>query len=226
MIVVAFANQKGGVSKSTLACHLAIYLFDRAIPVGFLDTDEQQTSARWLKNAEPKLRVIVACEVDAIRKAKLELSKSCEILVADSPGSGGDASHSITMLADLVIVPLQPSKPDLRAITDSLKYVRLAQEMSGGKRPRVFLVLTFTAKGDVKTRLLRHELASMGLPVASSEIRRLNAFRDACDSAVTRQVTREAIEASKDINKLFEEILVGCLERPSVTNEQSEVSNG
>ena len=208
-MLIAFCNQKGGVSKSTLACHLAIWLFDQGLGVAFIDTDDQRTSAKWLGIAEPKLPVIVATEVDAIRNAKIQLTKENDIVVADTPGSGGDASHCIALLADVVVVPLQPSKPDLRAIKDSLKYVRLAQEMSGGKRPEVSLVLTFTAKGDIQTRKLRTELLAMGLPVAQSEIRRLNAFRDACDSSVTRQKSRDAKEAAKDVIRLFMEILDG-----------------
>ena len=225
-MLVAFCNQKGGTSKSTLACHMAIWLFDQGVSVGFLDTDEQQTSTRWLKTAEPKMTVSVATDVDGIRNAKTQLGTKTNIIVADSPGSSGDASHCLAMIADLVVVPLQPSKPDLRAIKDSLKYVRLAQDMSGGKRPEVFLVLTFTAKGDVQTRKLRQELALMGMPIAQSEMRRLNAFRDACDSAVTRQSTREAVEAAKDVNSLFTEILAGRFALPSVNNKQKEVSNG
>lgn len=227
-MLVAFANQKGGVSKSTLACHMAIWLFDRGIKVGFIDTDEQRTSSRWLQIAEPTLSVVVATEVDAIRKAKTQLAENHDVIVADSPGSGGDASHSITMLSDLVIVPLQPSKPDLRAIKDSLKYVRLAQEMSGGKRPAVQLVLTFTAKGDVQTRLLRAELTAMGLPIAQSEVRRLNAFRDSCDSSVTRQTTRDAREATKDVDKLFRELFGARLDslQSKKENIKREVANG
>lgn len=224
-MLIAFCNQKGGVSKSTLACHLAIWLFDQGIRVAFVDTDEQQTSAKWLQSAEPKLTVLVATEVDAIRKAKSQLATENDIVVADTPGSGGDASHCIALLADLVVVPLQPSKPDLRAIRDSLKYVRLAQEMSGGKRPDVSLVLTFTAKGDVQSRKLRAELEATKLPVLKSEIRRLNAFRDACDSAVTRQSTRDAIEASKDVIALFTELLAGRLGLELTNTQKRWIAN-
>jgi chromosome partitioning protein len=198
-MLIAFCNQKGGVSKSTLACHLAIWLFDQGLGVAFIDTDDQRTSAKWLGIAEPMLPVIVATEVDAIRNAKIQLTKENDIVVADTPGSGGDASHCIALLADVVVVPLQPSKPDLRAIKDSLKYVRLAQEMSGGKRPEVLLVLTFTAKGDIQTRKLRTELLAMGLPVAKSTFQvdarkgRPNSSTKICSKRSVLNVQRNAI---------------------------------
>jgi chromosome partitioning protein len=208
-MLIAFSNTKGGVGKSLLASHLTLWLHDQGFRVALLDTDPQQTAARWIAAAEPNLMVATASEVDDIRRAKGELLQDHDVIVADSPGSGGDAAHTITLLADLVVVPLQPSKPDVRAIKDALKFVRLAQEMSGGTKPALWLVLTFTAKGDVQTRRLRQELGDLGLPVARSEIRRLNAFRDACDTAVTRLRSREALEASKDIEALFTEILSG-----------------
>lgn len=225
---IALTNSKGGTSKSTIASHLAIWLFDLGFRVAFIDTDEQRTSARWLKAAEPEIPLIVATDVDAIRKAKSTLQATSDFVIADSPGSGGDASHSVALLADLVLVPLQPSKPDLRAIKDSLKYVRLAQEMSNGKRPEVYLVLTLTAKNDVQTRRLRKELEATGLPVAQAEIRRLNAFRDSCDSSVTRQSSKEAIEAAKDVDHLFNEVLAQHLKQLQGRSsfETKEVAHG
>lgn len=231
-MLIVFSNTKGGVGKSLLASHLTLWLFDRGHKVALLDTDPQQTAARWIQTAEPTIRVIAASEVDDIRRAKGELLQDHDVVVADSPGSGGDAAHTITLLADLVIVPLQPSKPDVRAIKDSLKFVRLAQEMSGGAKPAVGLVLTFTAKGDVQTRRLRSELLALGLPVAQAEVRRLNAFRDACDTSVTRLRTREAQEAAKDIEALFAEVLDDKFPRKGVavaglaTATASVVMNG
>ena len=226
-MLIAFCNSKGGVGKSLLAAHLTLYLFDKNVRVGLLDTDPQQTAARWIGAAEPGIPVIAASEVDDIRQAKGKLLAHHDIVVADSPGTSGDAAHTITLLADHVIVPLQPSKPDVRAIKDALKFVRLAQELSGGRQPSVRLVLTFTAKGDVQTRRLRAELTGLGLPVAKSEIRRLNAFRDACDSAVTRMHSREASEAAKDIETLFAELLADMQSaRKSTVRGHKEVAHG
>jgi chromosome partitioning protein len=229
-MLIALSNSKGGVGKSTLAAHLTLWLFDHGIRVALLDTDPQQTAARWIRSADPGVTVTTASEVDDIRQAKGDLLRQHDVVVADSPGSSGDAAHTITLLADLVIVPLQPSKPDVRAIKDALKFVRLAQEISRGQKPAVVLVLTFTAKGDVQTRRLREELAGLGVPVARSEIRRLNAFRDSCDAAVTRQKTREAGEAAKDMNALFDELAIENLNVrgvvASLSSPGSEVANG
>jgi chromosome partitioning protein len=115
-MLIAFTNTKGGVGKSTLASHLAIWLFDRGYSVALLDADEQQTATRWVQTAEPSLEVITATEMSDIQKARTELLASHDIVVADTPGKESEAARTVTLLCDLAIVPLQPSKPDLRAI--------------------------------------------------------------------------------------------------------------
>jgi len=204
---IAFTNTKGGVGKSTLAAHLVIWLRDRGFNVALLDTDDQLTAARWIKAADPTITVTIANDMESIQKARTELLRSHDIVIADTPGKESDASRTVAFLADLAIVPLQPSKPDLRAIKDALKSIRLAQEVTGGKRPEAILVLSLTAKGDVQTRILREQLAANGFPIARSEIRRLNALRDSCDTAVTRLRPSEAREAAADIDALFTELL-------------------
>ncbi len=206
-MLIAFTNTKGGVGKSTLAAHLAIWLFDKGLRVALLDADDQQTSARWVRAAEPAITIVSATEMEAIQKARTELLRSHDIVVADTPGKDSDAARTVTFLADLAIVPLQPSKPDLRAIKDALKSIRLAQELSAGKRPQAILVFNLTAKGDVQTRTLRQQLAANHFPIAMREVRRLNALRDSCDTAVTRLRPWEAREATADIDALFTELL-------------------
>jgi chromosome partitioning protein len=204
---IVFTNSKGGVGKSTLAAHLAIWLFDRGYKVALLDSDEQQTASRWVRAAEPGITVVVATEMEAIQTAKAALLESHDIVIADTPGRESESARTVTLLADLAIVPLQPSKPDLRAIKDALKTIRLAKEITGGYRPDAVIVLNLTAKGDVQTRALREQLKASGFPVARAEIRRLNALRDACDTAVTRMKISEGGEAACDVDALFSELL-------------------
>jgi hypothetical protein len=107
----------------------------------------------------------------------------------------------------------------------------VAQEISSGLRPRVAIVLNQTTKRDLQTRLLRQELAAEGFPVTRSEVRRLNAMRDACDSSVTRRKPSEAREAAADIEALFTELFGETIaqlnaNRHVTDTEKEEVANG
>lgn len=191
-----------------MAAHLAIWLFDRGYRVALLDTDGQESAGNWVQNAEPGIEVRVATEMEAIRSAKADLLITHDIVVADSPGEEGDASRTVTFLADLAIIPLQPSKLDVRAIKDALKAIRLAQEMTGGARPEAVLVLNGTRKRSIRARRLREQLVSLGLKMAAAEVRRYDAIVESCDSAVTRMEDLDAKEATIDIDRLFTELIV------------------
>lgn len=221
MITIAFTQTKGGTGKSTLAASFSIWLHDQGVRVALLDTDPQQTAARWVRAAEPGMVVVVATTVNEIRQATARLSPEIDFLVADTPGAATDAAHAVTLMCDLAIVPLQPSLPDVSAIGEALKFIRLGQQMTHGARPKALLVLNLTAKGDLQARRLRAELAQQGLPLAQAEVRRLNALRDACDGSVTRSAAPQAVEAARDLSVLFREIL-GQLHQPT-TKEVAHV---
>lgn len=47
-MIAAIVNQKGGVGKTTLAVHLAVWLHERGLRVAFIDADGQSSSSRWI----------------------------------------------------------------------------------------------------------------------------------------------------------------------------------
>ena len=216
---ITFTNTKGGVGKSTLAAHLAIWLFDRGRSVALLDTDRQGTSSEWLRRAEPQITVHATSDSDAIQKARDELLARHEFVIADAPGEEGEAANAVTMLADIAILPLQPTKPDVRALKDALKTIRLAHAITQGKRPETILVLNCVRKKSLRTSALRKQLHALDFHVAQSEVRRLDALADSCDSAVTRVNTPKSKEAAADIEALFAELLGERLTTKRAANE-------
>lgn len=53
MTVIAVANQKGGVGKTTLAVHLAAYLAEQGRRVVIVDADPQGNATSWLTDGDP-----------------------------------------------------------------------------------------------------------------------------------------------------------------------------
>jgi len=217
-MLICFTNTKGGVGKSTLACHLAIWLFDHGHRVALLDADKQGTATEWIKNAEPGITVRTALEMDAIQKARDELLATHDFVVGDAAGEEGEASNTLTLLSDIAIIPLQPSKPDVRALKDGLKAIRLAHAMTGGARPEAILVLNLVRKRSLRSARLKEQLRSHGLRVAECDVRRLDPLADACDSAVTRDDRPQVREAARDIDALFNELFGEMLQGRKVAN--------
>lgn len=216
---ITFTNTKGGVGKSTLAAHLAIWLFDHDYRVALLDTDPQGTSSEWVRNAEPKLTVRNVSDSDAIQAARDELIAGHDFVIADAPGEEGEAANAVTFLADLAVLPLEPTKPCIRALKDALKTIRLAHTVTQGKRPETVLVLSKVRKKSRRTAVLKEQLRTSGFRVADAEIRFLDAIAESCDTAVTRQVTPTTQGAASDMEAFFGELLGDRLAVRSAANE-------
>ena len=216
---ITFTNTKGGVGKSTLAAHLAIWLFDLGYRVALLDTDPQGTSSEWIRNAEPKLTVRTVSDSDAIQAARDELIAEHDFVIADAPGEEGEASNAVTFLADLAVLPLEPTKPCIRALKDALKTIRLAHTVTQGKRPETVLVLSKVRKKSRRTAVLKEQLRTSGFRVADAEIRFLDAIAESCDTAVTRHVTPATQGAAGDMEALFGELFADHLTMRSAANE-------
>ena len=58
------AQNKGGVGKTTIAVHTAVYLHDRGFKVALVDCDRSASSASWVSEVEPEIRVVHAVAPD------------------------------------------------------------------------------------------------------------------------------------------------------------------
>ncbi len=122
MPVIAIANPKGGVGKSTLSTQVAGYFASQGHAVMLGDVDKQQSSKLWLDLRPAAARPIRSWDIDAEHMAKPP--KGTTHVVLDTPaGLHGRRFKEVMKLADKVLVPLQPSIFDMyatRAFLDEL----------------------------------------------------------------------------------------------------------
>jgi chromosome partitioning protein len=112
MPVIVVANPKGGVGKSTLTTNIAGYWARRCHAVMLGDIDVQQSAAMWLKVRPDTLPVIKPWEIDDEKVAKPP--KGTTHVVLDTPaGLKGKRMEAALKIADLILVPLQPSMFDI-----------------------------------------------------------------------------------------------------------------
>ena len=135
MRVIVLASRKGGAGKTTLATHLAVEA-ERAGagPVGVVDTDLMHGLSHWWDAraaASPLLSrplPTLAAGLGALRGQGVRL-----VFVDTPPALTSDVAISI-QAADLVLVPVQPSPDDLRAVGVTVELVARA------RRPMVFVL--------------------------------------------------------------------------------------
>lgn len=129
MKTIIVANQKGGSGKSTLTVHLATaaeHCGDG--PVVLTDTDPQGSAADWFNQRkiagikEPRYANIVLSEIK--EKIAAFSNAGAEFLFIDTAPSIGSVNEELFSLADLILVPLNPTPADLRALVKGLPILR------------------------------------------------------------------------------------------------------
>jgi len=123
-IVITVAQQKGGAGKTTLAANLAA-AFAATLRVALLDIDPQRSLSRWhqLRLAGKAANAISFSDVSGWRlPAEVEkLRRAHDIVLIDSPPHVDTDARVAVRAADIVLIPLQPSPPDLWAAEGTLK---------------------------------------------------------------------------------------------------------
>ena len=159
-VVITVAQQKGGAGKTTLVANLAAALAPSK-SVALLDIDPQHSLARWytIRTARPTPAAPIGFSDLSGWRLALELErlrKAYDVVFVDSPPVlDSDARRSIRG-ADLVVIPLQPSPPDLWAAEGTLK---LAAEE---KRPSCLVLNRLPPSGKLRDQMTA-DLKSRGL---------------------------------------------------------------
>ncbi|MGH6934291.1 MAG: AAA family ATPase [Dongiaceae bacterium] len=136
MQVLAFASQKGGSGKTTLAGHIAVQAeLAGAGPVALVDTDPQGSLADWWNEraAETPLfaHTSIARLADDLERMR---TMGIKLVVIDTPPAITATIAEVIRLCDLVVVPTRPSPHDLRAVGVTVELI----ERLG--KPLVFVV--------------------------------------------------------------------------------------
>ena len=156
MKTIVVANQKGGSGKSTITVHLAAAAEHAGHgPIILSDTDPQGTSGDWFNQRKksgfdtPLYASLVLSELR--RKIQALHEAGAAYLFIDTAPSIGAVNADLFAVADLILIPLNPTPADLRALVKGLPLVR----QSG--RPFSFVLAR------VRPKLKNNEGAAMAL---------------------------------------------------------------
>jgi chromosome partitioning protein len=114
---MAFASQKGGSGKTTLAGHIAVQAEGAgAGPVAIIDTDPQGSLSDWWNARQAETPVFAQTFISRLTE-DLEKMRAIgiKLLVFDTPPAITATIEQVIRVCDLVVVPTRPSPHDLRA---------------------------------------------------------------------------------------------------------------
>ncbi len=210
-VVITVAQQKGGAGKTTLAANLAAALAATR-RVAVLDIDPQGSLARWhairIARTAPAAALAfsdlsgwrLAGELDRLRRAY-------DVVIVDSPPVIDSDARRAIRGADLVVVPVQPSAPDIWAAEGTLK-------LAASERRPACLVLNRAGTGSRMKDGAERELRARGLTVLPAVLGNRTAFSHAFAEGlgVTEAAPRSV--AAAELRAVLEELLAR-VERPA-----------
>ncbi len=203
-MIIAFTNSKGGVGKSTLAVHLAAWLFERGRKVILADADVQGSSSLWLAEAAPEIRIVRLQTADDILEQAPILAREVDDIVFDGPGGLSEVTRSILFVADRTLMPCTPSLVDLRPAYDSIRVVRLVQGIRKGLPEAIFVPNRLRQRQRLSKELMS-TASQFGVRV-SSGLRHLNAYADAAGQGTLVWKMARQEEAARELENLFKEL--------------------
>ena len=206
-MIIAIANSKGGVGKSTVAVHLAAWLFEQGHRVTLADCDTQQSSSEWIREAAPQVNAVRLDNPDEILNELPLLNQNADFVVADGPGSQTETSRALLLRADLAIVPCKASMLEVRALAKATEVLRQAQDIRPGK-PQAVIVLSMVGRNYRLTKDMKEAASALDLPLASTPLILRQVYADAPgQGAVVWKLGVRGGEAADEVRRLFREIL-------------------
>lgn len=220
-MIVALTNSKGGVGKSTLAVHLAVWWKECGANVALVDADVQGSSSQWLNETGAEIPVFRFQTADEVLDRVADISRSFEHLIIDGPAGLSEVTRAILLVADLALLPCGPSVLDLRAANEAIRVVKQAQAIRHGM-PRALLVPN---KLQARYRLSRELLETVGtLAVPTTSGLRL---RQAYADAVGQGTVVWRLGAGNEMAAIeMKELLNGLFGKTTEEHERSGASGG
>ena len=179
-MIVLFGHSKGGVGKSTLAVNLAVHQANEGLDVAIVDTDRQGSAAAWsaVRDEEGITPRIPCVQVFGKVHRELEdLEQRYGFLIVDAGGRDSAELRTAMGIADILLMPLQPSQADVWVTEDIVQVLEQARSFNPDIRARAVLNRCPTHPLVRETRESRSYLEAVGIELADVVIRDRISFR-------------------------------------------------
>lgn len=163
MRVIVVTARKGGVGKSTIACHLSVCAGPKTV---LIDTDEQAdegSSATWMQSRNQETPRFFS-HGDYVRYGIEKLlakaaAEGAEYCIVDTPPKASGQISELMRLASVNILVTEPSFLALSALPRSMEIAKAAG------RPTL-IVINKVKEQRLEAEQTRQALAEVGVPVA------------------------------------------------------------
>lgn len=206
--IIVVANQKGGAGKTTITVQLAYSLMLTGYKVLVVDADEQSTATRWCSLSDSSQLPVsnMAAAGGKLHNAIGKVVGDYDFVLVDCPPSiTSPSTQSALLVADLAIVPVIPSPPDLWAALGIKQLIENAKTIN--EDLLAVLLLNQMSKTAI-ARNITDILAEFEMPIMESKLANRVAYREsAAEGLSVLNLAGASSEAKKEMEKLRAEVL-------------------
>jgi chromosome partitioning protein len=172
--IITIAQHKGGAGKTTLATQLAAALMADDVKILMIDVDPQGSTTEWYKIRSETLGRKNRMKHHQSQGWRLmkelpEFRKYFDYIFIDTPPHAESESSIAVRMADLVVVPIQPSPLDIWACKPTLELI-LAE-----KKPLMLVLNRVPAKSRLNETIQKN-LEAMNIYVSPQTLGNRVAF--------------------------------------------------
>ncbi len=161
MHTIALIAQKGGVGKTTIAIHIATAFAAEGRATLILDLDPQASASEWKDHRVAEFPAVLSIQPSRLGKVMEEAKLiGTDVLILDTAPHSESTALEAARVADLVLVPCQPTIMDLRAMSKTVDLLRLV------KKPAYAVLNSVPHQGSIADEAAQMIVDSFGLPMA------------------------------------------------------------
>lgn len=176
-MIVLFANDKGGVGKTTNAVNMAVMRMLAGHDVLLADCDQQRTASNWCSlrsTIEPPVKSFQRVQLTGADVAQelVNLSTRYGDVIIDTHGSDSVEMRQAMTIADVVVMPLQASQFDLWGVSRMMQVVRNIEATwpAGQKMNLKAMITCANPKGQKDIQELRETLQQSNIPLMNTTV--------------------------------------------------------
>lgn len=206
-MIIGVLNEKGGVGKTTLVTNLGVAFQRRGQRVLLVDSDPQGSLRDWLAAAgeDPGYPPMIAMDKPAMIKDLRGVGSQYDLVLVDGCPKSLQMMAATISIADIVLVPVQPSGFDLWAANSVVEMIRQRQEIADGK-PRAAFVMSRQITNTKLVGEAKAALTDLDLPIFTAGTTQKIAYATAASNGRSVMDIEPNGIAAKEIDALVDEL--------------------
>lgn len=208
--IIALLNQKGGCGKTTIAVNLAHSFKLANYKTLLVDSDPQGSARDWNEINDGQIISVVGLDRESLYNDINAVKAGYDIIIIDGAPSIAKLSTAAVKIADLVLIPVQPSPWDIWATADLVEIVKARQEITELK-PKAAFIVSRAIKNTKFAKEVLEALDQYKLPILKSVTTQRMTYPTTASEGQTVFCENYLNEAAKEIENIRNEI-VGILD--------------